>query len=308
MTSFFKDLKDRVSSAAAAQLESHRPGTLAELDAMGRRVAERTADLRQAASDGATEAKALALRMASDERVQHAVGRVSEGLTSVSSGIAATASSVASSLTKPGRDLEDEATNAHADERGKLNAAIEKLRTRDKVGVSAEVLATAGGAAAGAAAAGTVASVAGASTLLGSSALGSALGGIFVASTPVGWVVGAAVLVGAAGYGLTKLARSGARQDHLRREIVERLVRRLESQDRDSAAKASLTELTQLVTVALAAGLITDVQGKRMVDLVERGSLDVEVAVRRLKELALSRGAIENVAPSDGGKSPPTTH
>jgi hypothetical protein len=94
----------------------------------------------------------------------------------------------------------------------------------------------------------------------------------------------------------------------LRQEIVERLACKLESLDRDSAAKSQLTELTQLVTVSLAAGLITDVQGQRMVDLVDRGSLDVEVAVRRLKELALARGAIESAAPWAGNSSPPPAH
>ena len=318
MKKFFTDLKQKLGTVATEQLESHRPGTLSELDAMGRRAAQHTAVLRQALSDRATDAKAMAQRVAGDEHVRQAVDRISAGFDSVRNGVAATASSVASSIAIAIATASATASASKAmgagpaggptEERGKLSAAIKKLRARDTVGVSAEVLATAGGAAAGAAAAGTVASVAGASTLLGSSVLGSAFGGIFVATTPVGWVVGSAVLVGAAGYGLTKLARSGAQQDRLRREIVERLARRLESLNRDGETKTQLTELTQLVTVALAAGLITDVQGQRMVDLVERGSLEVEVAVRRLKDLALARGAIETVASSAGNTSYPPSH
>lgn len=312
MKKFFTDLKQKLGTVATEQLESHRPGTLSELDAMGRRAAQHTAVLRQALSDRATDAKAMAQRVAGDEHVRQAVDRISAGFDSVRNGVAATASSVASSIATASASASKAKGAGPAggptDERGKLSAAIKKLRARDTVGVSAEVLATAGGAAAGAAAAGTVASVAGASTLLGSSVLGSAFGGIFVATTPVGWVVGSAVLVGAAGYGLTKLARSGAQQDRLRREIVERLARRLESLNRDGETKTQLTELTQLVTVALAAGLITDVQGQRMVDLVERGSLEVEVAVRRLKDLALARGAIETVTSSAGNTSYPPSH
>ena len=310
MKKFFTDLKQKLGTVATEQLESHRPGTLSELDAMGRRAAQHTAVLRQALSDRATDAKAMAQRVAGDEHVRQAVDRISAGFDSVRNGVAATASSVASSIATASASKAKGAGPAGGptDERGKLSAAIKKLRARDTVGVSAEVLATAGGAAAGAAAAGTVPSVAGASTLLGSSVLGSAFGGIFVATTPVGWVVGSAVLVGAAGYGLTKLARSGAQQDRLRREIVERLARRLESLNRDGETKTQLTELTQLVTVALAAGLITDVQGQRMVDLVERGSLEVEVAVRRLKDLALARGAIETVTSSAGNTSYPPSH
>lgn len=286
MKDFFNGLKEKVGAATAKHLESHRPGTLAELDAMGRRVAQQSSELRQSLNEKATDAMAMAQRVASDERVKNAVDRVSAGLDSARSGIAATATSVASTVASVSNAKAADPVDAPRDERGRLSAAIEKLKTRDNVGVSAEVLATAGGAAAGAAAAGTVASAVGASTLLGSSALGSALGGIFVTTTPVGWVVGAAVLAGAAGYGLTKLARSGAKQDRLRQEIVDRLTGRLESLDRDSASRSLLTELTQLVQAALEAGLITEVQGQRMVDLVERGSLDVEVAVRRLKDLS----------------------
>ena len=286
MKDFLNGLKEKVGAVTAKHLESHRPGTLADLDAMGRRVAQHGADLRQSLNERATEARTTAQRFASDDRVKSAVERMSAGLHSARSGMPATASSVASSVASASNSTPADSAKAAPDERGKLSAAIEKLRTRDNVGVSAEILATAGGAAAGAAAAGTVASAVGASTLLGSSALGSALGGIFVAATPVGWVVGTALVAGAAGYGLTKLARSGAKQDRLRQEIVERLVCRLESLDRDSTSKTRMTELTQLVKAALEAGRITELQGQRMVDLVERGSLGVEVAVRRLKDLA----------------------
>ena len=307
MKRFFNDLKAKAGTVAEKHLESYRPGTFAELDAMGRRVAKHAGVMRQALNETATDAKAIAQRIASDERVQQAVGRVSAGMDSVSNGIAATALSIASSVATASKVKPAGLADAPTNERGRLSAAVERLRARDKVGVSTEVLATAGGAAVGAAAAGTVASVAGASTLLGSSVLGSAFGGVFVAATPVGWVLGTAVLVGIAGYGLTKLARSGEQQDRLRQEIVERLISRLNCPDRDAAAKSQLTELTQLVAVALATGLITDVQGQRMVDLVERGSLEVEIAVRRLKDLTLAQRAIEPVAlPAGSCGHPPT--
>jgi hypothetical protein len=298
MKDLFRSLKDTVSAAAANRIEAHRPGTLAQLNEVGRNVAQHTAGLRQVLDEKATDAKELAQRVASDERTRRAVDRVSAGLDSVRQGIATTTSSVASSVVSHRAADVAESASPVADERGKTTAAIEKLSGRDKVGVSAEVLGAAGGAAAGAAAAGTVAGMAGATTLLGSTGLASALGGIFAVSTPVGWVVGAAVLAGAAGYGLTRLARSGAQQDRTRQEIIARLIRRLESPDPDSAAKAPRTELAQLITDAVEAEVITETQGRRMVSLVEHGSLSVEVAVKRLKDLAMARSTIEPVDPT----------
>ena len=65
-----------------------------------------------------------------------------------------------------------------------------------------------------------------------------------------------------------------------------------------SAERASLIELTQLVAVAITAGLITESQGQRMVDLVEKGALNSTLAVERLKAMALSAGVIEAVDPA----------
>ncbi|HRG46206.1 MAG TPA: hypothetical protein PLG41_08400 [Leptospiraceae bacterium] len=84
---------------------------------------------------------------------------------------------------------------------------------RDKIGLFGEALGLGIGTAGGAAVAGTVATVAGASTLLGSTTLGSVLGGIFVTSTPVGWVVGAAAAGGALSYAAIKLIKSGNKSD-----------------------------------------------------------------------------------------------
>jgi hypothetical protein len=183
-------------------------------------------------------------------------------------------------------------------DKAKLANAIKKLSGRDKVGVSAEVLATAGGAAAGIAAASTVAGAAGATTLLGSTGLASLFGGIFVTTTPVGWVIGSAVIAGAAGYGLMRMVRSGASQDITRREMIERLTKRLSSLQEQSEEQAPLVELRQLVALTLAAELISDEQGRRIVKLVENGSLNPALAVDRLKSLALQAGIIEPANPA----------
>ena len=105
-------------------------------------------------------------------------------------------------------------------------ALAEKLAGRDRIGVAGDVLVTTAGAAAGAAAAGTVAAAAGASTIAGSTILGSVLGGVFVAATPLGWVVGTVVVGGAAAYALSRIVHSGGIQDERRRRWRETLAGR----------------------------------------------------------------------------------
>jgi hypothetical protein len=171
-----------------------------------------------------------------------------------------------------------------------LNFVIGKLKGKDKVGVAGDALAAVGGAAGGVAAASTLASVAGASTLLGSTSLASTLGGIFVASTPVGWVIGSAIVAGAAGYGISKLVRSGGKQDHIREQLIKKMELRLEALKKDKRNELNLTELSQLLIVAIEKDLISELKAKSMISLIENGSLDPDIAIQRLKSL------IENIA------------
>lgn len=168
-----------------------------------------------------------------------------------------------------------------------INNAIEKLKGKDKIGLAGEGLAVAGGAAAGVAASGTIASVAGASTLLGSTSLASTLGGVFVTATPVGWVVGSALVAGAAGYGITKLVRSGSRQDQIRKELIKRFQSRLEAMKKGELGQSTLDELRQLLPIVIDKGLVSEEQAERMIGLIERGKLDAENALRRIKSFSI---------------------
>lgn len=129
-------------------------------------------------------------------------------------------------MRKPEAISSDSAVDQSAEE-SSIKNAIGKMRGRDKIGLTGEYLATAGGAAAGVAVAGSIAGAAGATTLLGSTGLAGMLGGVFVTATPVGWVLGSAALLGAAGYGVTKMIRSGSEQERVRREFIERQTERL---------------------------------------------------------------------------------
>jgi hypothetical protein len=177
--------------------------------------------------------------------------------------------------------------DAAADE---LNFVIDKLKGKDKVGVAGEALAAVGGAAGGVAAATTIASAAGASTFLGSTFLASVLGGLVVTDTPVGWVIGSAVVAGAAGYGISKLVRSGGKQDHIREQLIKKMELRLSALKKDERNELNLTELSQLLVVAIEKDLISESKAKSMISLIENGSLDPDIAIQRLKSL------IENIA------------
>ncbi len=156
-------------------------------------------------------------------------------------------------------------------------------------------MATAVAALAGAGAASTIASAAGATTLLGSSTLANVLGGIFVTTTPFGWVIGSAAIAGAAGYVLANMVRSGSQQDQVRKEIIEGLNKRLQAIQSKNKDHGILTELNQILSLAIINGLIKDDQAERMIELIEQGSLKAEIALTRIKAMALSAGIIETI-------------
>lgn len=166
--------------------------------------------------------------------------------------------------------------------------AIEKLKGRDRVGLAGEVGVTAGAAVAGAASAAAIASSVGATTLLGSSTLASALGGVFVTTTPVGWVVGAAAVAGLAGYGVSKLIRSGARQDAVREGYIKSISKKIgvahEGQSLAVIADER-SELFESMGVLVATGKIEQEVADGIIRLVDSGKLDVALARRRVIEL-----------------------
>lgn len=193
-------------------------------------------------------------------------------------------------LRKPGAEKSPETNPSDVERDTRL--AIGKLSSKDIVGVAGERLAAIGGVATGVAAASTVAGAAGATTLFGSTALAGVFGGIFVTTTPVGWVIGSAALMGAAGYGIAKMIRSGSAQDQLRKEVIQRLTQRLETIEVKKMAPDCKAELTQLIALTVACGAITEDAAGRMVALVDSGTLNPELALKRVKSIAFASGVI----------------
>jgi hypothetical protein len=176
-------------------------------------------------------------------------------------------------------------------ERTRIERAMAKLGRRDAVGQTGELLGTIGGAAAGASAAGAIAGAAGGTTLLGSSALAGALGGLFVTATPVGWVIGAAAVAGAAGYGIVKLARSGGKHDEKRRQWAESLQSKLKAAEVRDAPQRDTNELRGLLARAQDLNVLSEAMVQRTLGLVLAGRLDAGLATRRARMLLDSTGA-----------------
>lgn len=169
-----------------------------------------------------------------------------------------------------------------------IEEAIHKLKGKDRLGLVGEGMATTGGAVAGASAAGAIAGAAGASTLLGSTTLASVLGGVFVTTTPVGWIIGSAALAGAAGYGIAKMIRSGGRQDQVREDLIERLRKRLGSIRGRKSEQVALEELRLRLPAVIKGSFVTEGQAERMIALVEQGALNAGVALLRIKAISTS--------------------
>ena len=168
---------------------------------------------------------------------------------------------------------------------GDIQAAVEQLEQRDKVGLLGKGLGVGAGAAGGAAAAGSIATAAGATTLLGSTSLASVLGGVFVTTTPVGWVVGCALAAGLAGFGISKLIYSGGKHDQIRGDTVSRLRERGKSSYSTSTTPAAIDFLRSTLALTVERGRISEDQSNRMLSVVISGAMSVEAAQARLKAL-----------------------
>lgn len=168
--------------------------------------------------------------------------------------------------------------------------ALEKMKksSRDRVGILGELGSAGLGATAGVAASGTIAAAAGASTLMGSTTLASALGGVFVTTTPVGWVVGAGVAAGAAGYGISKLVRSGGVSDTLKKTNMEGLksmISKKESEEVAAVDEQGMGLLISAIQSKVSDGVLPQEKATVILSSVQAGELDIDFALESVEGL-----------------------
>lgn len=110
-----------------------------------------------------------------------------------------------------------------------------------------------------------------------------------VVAAPVTLVAGAAVVGGAAAYGLTKLATSGAYDEGKREEIKQKLQDRLKEIE-TKEQKAKLTEENKnsfiiFLKEPLELDLITAEQAQDLIELIENGKMSLEEAYSYLEAI-----------------------
>lgn len=183
-------------------------------------------------------------------------------------------------------------------ERQELVAALRRLEEArpDKIGLAGDLVNTGFGVAGGVAASGAIAAAAGTTTILGSRTLVGSLGGVFLASTPVGWVIGAGLAGGALAYGATRMIRSGESADQTRQTLLQRLkarlsreakaellvaedvpVRQFEIEDKDS-----YYAFVAVLRRSVESGNIETERAKRLMAAVTSGDLSVVEATELL--------------------------
>lgn len=177
-------------------------------------------------------------------------------------------------------------------EEARISLAIQKLDGRDKVGLISETSSTVGGAWVGVTSAGKIAASVGASKLLGSTLLAKVLGGIFIVTTPIGWQIVGAVVGAILFRFLNKAIASGANQDTIRQEIIERLKCRLQALRTSKNRNDLSSELQLLVAIASTSNMLSRDDCKRIADLVAKGSLPLDVATERLRDLLIEAGLV----------------
>lgn len=174
--------------------------------------------------------------------------------------------------------------------------ALEKMKRspRDRLGILGELGVTAFGVGAGIAVSGTVAGAAGAATLAGSTTLASLFGGVFVVTTPVGWVVGSAIAGGSLAYAAAKLVRSGGKSDTIKAETVRELERRVVKMQKNARRSDNYEEKLSNVIVSIqhlvVSGRISQGKGTEILAAVEKKSLDVDEAFNLIQRLLREQG------------------
>lgn len=169
-----------------------------------------------------------------------------------------------------------------------------KYSPQDRLGILGELGTTGIGVTAGVAISGAAASAAGVATLAGSTTLASLLGGIFVTTTPVGWIIGAAIVGGSLACAVTKAIKSGSKADLLRartiREIEERIRSLKDSTLKEESENKNFAQVISSIKILVVNHRITQAKGTKILAAVEEKQLGVSEAFDLLQALLSEHG------------------
>lgn len=194
---------------------------------------------------------------------------------------------------------------------GEYLEALSRLKAApsDRIG-SAGVMITSGLAGSlGWAAAPSIASWFGASTIFGSQFLAQILGGVFVATTPVGWLACVSLSSALAAYGVTKLIRSGERSDVIRSDLEAQINEKIVSGGDPIVKESSRVKFNEIISTLqglVASGRISPEKSTALIKAVHEGALNVESALETV--LNFERGNIyvpKNVELMDNAHATP---
>ena len=169
--------------------------------------------------------------------------------------------------------------------------ALERMKKnpRDRIGVLGELGATGLGGVAGAGIAGATASAAGITTLFGSSTLASVLGGVFVTTTPVGWVVGSIALGATTGYGISKLVSSGGKSDAIKemniRELKNRITTLKNQSQYPSKPNKKMGKIIEGIQLLIKNNKISQEESTNLLAGIEKGNITINFAFNTIQEI-----------------------
>lgn len=177
-------------------------------------------------------------------------------------------------------------------------SALEKMKRnpRDRVGILGELGVTGLGVAAGVAFSGSIAGIAGAATLAGSTTLASILGGIFVTTTPVGWIVGSALAGGTMAYTAGKLVRSGGKSDTRRKMNISELGQRIQKMRKQAqCSQFQNKKMAKIITRIqyLVSGLhMEQDKATEILAAIEKKKINVDEAFELLQAIVKEKTAL----------------
>lgn len=172
----------------------------------------------------------------------------------------------------------------------KMIRELERL-PQDRVRILGDVGISTLGAGLGAAAAGTMAGCAGVTGIPIITAAASLVGVSAVASTPIGWAIGAAAVGGALAYGISRLIRGGAISEGRKRELLlvyrERLAETEIKERMGTITSADRTAFLASLREVIEKDVISVNQAFRLIEAVESGRMALPDAYRLVSGVLL---------------------